>query len=139
MIDVEMQGRSALRRAAHVYCETVRNKGFRRIGLRTRDLSLAGALVETEDLDVEIGEEVFLAFKAPRTRFWMDARARVVRLLHGRRREDAGKRAIGLEFVELDGVYRAVLRGALQYLPPPIPRRPQRESIIEVVVDLAGE
>jgi hypothetical protein len=137
MIDVDMQGRSALRRAARVYCETVLDKGFRRIGLRSRDMSIAGALIETEDLDVALGDEVFLAFKAPRTRFWMDTRARVVRILRGRRREDGGKRGIGVEFVEMDGIYRAVLRGALQNIPPPVPARPQRETSIPMALSFA--
>lgn len=137
MIEIDLEGRGALRRAAHVYCETVLNRGFRRIGWKSRDLSLGGALIETEDVDVEVGDEVFLAFKAPRTRFWMDSRARVVRVLHGRRREDAGKRGIGLEFVELDGIYRSVLAGALRFMPPPLPKRPQRESCTQIVTTLA--
>jgi hypothetical protein len=137
MIDVEMQGRSTLRRAAQVYCETVLGRGFRRIGLRSRDMSLDGALIEVRDIDVEVGDEVFLAFKAPRTRFWMDARARVVRVLRGRRREDRGKPAIGLEFVELDGIYRAVLADALRTIPPPVPLRPHRESTSHVVLSIA--
>ena len=107
-----------------------------RVPARVDDLSLDGALIETQDLDVAIGDEVFLAFKAPRTRFWMDARARVVRLVRGRRREDRGKRGIGIEFVEMDGVYRAVLRGALQYIPPPAPTRPYRQSSSTVTVAL---
>ena len=137
MIDIDMQGRSALRRSVQVYCETVLDKGFRRIGLRSRDLSVAGALIETEDLDVAIGDEVFLAFKAPRTSFWIDTRARVVRLLRGRRREDGGLQGIGLEFVEMDGIYRAVLRGALRNIPPPAPARPHRETTVPIIAAFA--
>lgn len=137
MIDIEMQGRSAIRRAVRVYCETVANDGFRRIGMRTRDLSIAGALIEVTDANVSIGDEVYLSFKAPRTAFWIDTRARVVRLLRGRRRGEEGQLAIGVEFLELDGAYRAVLEASLRNIPPPLPARPYRESSVEVLVDVA--
>ncbi len=137
MIDIEMQGRSTLRRAVRIYCETVLEPGFRRIGVRSRDLSLAGALLETEEVEAEVGDEVFLAFKAPHTRLWIDARARIVRVLHGRRREDEGRLGLGVEFIELDRIYRAVLDGALRHIPPPLPTRPQRETWSLVTVDLS--
>ncbi len=137
MIEVEMQGRSTLRRAARVYSETVLEKGFRRVGLYSRDLSLGGALIDTRDLDLAIGDEVFLALKAPGTRFWMDTRARVVRLLRGRRHEDLGRLAIGVEFVELDGIYRAVLGAALRFMPPPVPSRPHRTTTRTALVAIA--
>jgi hypothetical protein len=89
------------------------------------------------ELEVVVGDEVFLAFKAPRTRLWIDTRARVARVLHGRRRGENGKLAIGVEFVDLDEIYRSILEDSLRNIPPPLPSRPIRQSHVEVLVDVA--
>lgn len=113
--------RANLRRAVRVRCEAVAERGFRRIGTLIHDLSEEGALVRLERL-VQIGDEVYLSFQAPKTRAWVDACARVVRLERGRREGDLGS-AAGLRFESISPLDRALLAGALHALPPPLPRR----------------
>src|SRR5687768_15070244 len=91
--------RNVVRRAVSTRCEAVADRGFRLVGRALRDLSTEGAFLET-DLELDLGEEVYLAFQAPRTRLWMDARAHVVRRIAGRRRGDRA-RGVGLRFDEL--------------------------------------
>jgi hypothetical protein len=116
--------RGTRRHAVSVACEGVRELGFTLIGTKLIDLSLDGAFLATRVQGIDLGEEVFLSFKVPRTRHWMDARAIVVRKSPALRRDDHEK-GIGLSFLELDGIDRAVLAGAIVRLPPPIPCRPR--------------
>jgi hypothetical protein len=115
------QRREIRRHAVHLPCEAVRERGFRAIGGRILDLSDDGCFVATSTIDLEIGEEVYLSFRAPRTRQWMDACGTVVRRSRGLRRDDHPK-GLGLA-MELGAVERAILSATLVRLPPPIPTR----------------
>lgn len=128
--------RKVLRRAVCVACEAVAERGFRLLGGTLRDVSPEGAFLET-DVEVDVGEEVFLAFRAPRTCFWIDAVARVVRRVPGRRTSDRG-RGVGLRFEQIDALDRAVLRAALERLPPPVPARPLRKDYAATVLAVSG-
>lgn len=116
------QRRHASRRAVDLRCEAVRDRGFRLAGDRILDLSAEGAFLVTQ-LSLELGDEVILSFKAPRTRFWIDARGVVVRQIAGKRKSDRA-RGVGLRFLPIEGAERAVLEATLSKAPPTLPRRP---------------
>lgn len=115
------QRRLTTRRHVDLGCEAVRDLDFRRVGERLLDLSRDGALLRTYR-DLELGEEVLLAFRAPRTRQWIDARGIVVRKVRGVRITDRGE-AVGLSFLPLEPVQDAVLTAALTKIPPTLPAR----------------
>lgn len=115
--------RRVSRRAVRLDCEAVRDRGFVLAGRRLVDLSVAGAFLETEETDLVLGDEVLLAFRAPRTRLWMDARGIVVRRILGHRRSDRA-RGVGLSFLPLAAADRAVLEATLAKVPPTLPERP---------------
>jgi Tfp pilus assembly protein PilZ len=124
MVEVRLthpQRRTASRRAVDLTCEAVRDRGFVLAGRRILDLSSEGAFLVTH-LPLELGEEVLLAFRAPHTRFWIDARGVVVRKAAGRRRSDRA-RGVGLRFLPLDEADQAVLAATLRKVPPTLPRR----------------
>jgi hypothetical protein len=116
------QRREIRRHAVYLPCEAVREDGFKQIGGKILDLSDDGCFVATTTIDLAIGEEVFLAFKAPRTRQWMDARGIVQRRSRGKRRDDHPQ-GLGLELIDMSPVERAILSASLVRLPPPIPTR----------------
>ncbi|HEX4447860.1 MAG TPA: PilZ domain-containing protein [Polyangiaceae bacterium] len=92
--------RARLRRRVQPSCQVVRTRDFRLIGTRVLDLSATGMLLETE-LPILTGEEVIVSFKSPADDRWFDCEANVARVLHGRRRADAG-RALGIAFDTID-------------------------------------
>ncbi len=114
--------REASRRAVLLSCEAVRDRGFMLAGRRLLDLSSQGAFLES-DSELDLGEEIYLSFRAPNTRLWMDARGIVVRRIEGKRRGDRA-RGVGLRFLPLDAPDRAVLEATLSKVPPTLPSRP---------------
>lgn len=128
--------RKTMRRAVAVRCEAVADRGFRWLGSALRDLSPEGAFLET-DAEVEVGEEVYVALQAPRTRLWIDVRARVARLVPARRRGDRA-RGVGLSFEAIEPADRAVLEATLERLPPPVPARSVRADYAAAVLAIAG-
>jgi len=130
------QRREIRRHAVYLPCEAVRENGFRRIGGRMLDLSDEGCFVATETIDLDLGEEVFLSFQAPRTRQWMDARGIVQRRSRGRRRDDHPM-GLGLELIEMSPVERAILSASLVRLPPPIPTRRHSPDYAGFVMQIA--
>jgi len=131
------QRREIRRHAVYMPCEAVREEGFKQIGGRILDLSDDGCFVATTTIDLAIGEEVFLAFKAPRTRQWMDARGIVQRRSPGKRRDDHPM-GLGLELIDMSPVERAILAGSLTRLPPPIPTRRQTPDYASFVMQIAA-
>ncbi len=126
--------RKSLRRAVDLPCEVVEGDGFRLLGRRVCDLSEEGAFVL---LDPGVrpprpGTEVFVSLRVPHSRHWVGAVARVSRLVAGRRQSDPGA-GIGLRFVEMDRVERAMLRSSLPGLPPPLPTRHLRRDYAATV------
>lgn len=128
--------RRSVRRAVAVDCQVVAEDGFRLIGEQTLDLSEQGMLVRS-DAEVFPGESVIISMRAPRSRQWLDAEARVVRLVAGRRDRDRG-RAVGLRFERMDALDYAVLAGSLRGLPPPLPGRLLRADYAAAIRAIAG-
>lgn len=129
------QRRQSCRRAVRLACEAVRDRGFIQVGERLLDLSSTGAFLESE-AQLELGEEIFLAFRAPRTRLWMDARGIVVRRIAGLRRGDRA-RGVGLSFLPLAPTDRAVLDATLSKVPPTLPTRPDAIDYASAVRSIA--
>lgn len=123
--------RHTLRRAADVSCQVVAERGFRLLGERTLDLSTDGMLLRS-DAEVGIGEEVLVALRMPGGISWLDAEARVTRIVEGRREGDRG-RAIGLRFERMDNVDRVLLGASLRGMPPPVPGRRLRRDYATTV------
>lgn len=116
--------RQTIRRSVRVECQVVRERDFKLIGRSAIDVSPRGMLVET-DTRILTGEEVFVAFKSPRSRMWFDCQATVARVVHGRRPYDSG-RFLGLKFETLDDWQQFALKSELRGLPPPFPKRELR-------------
>ena len=129
--------RGALRRNVQVACEAVADDGFRLLGERVLDLSPRGMLLETRGAFARLGEEVIVSFRPPRSRMWVDAQARVARIVSGRRRGDRAQ-AVGLSFVEMGAGDRAFLTAKLRGYPPPIPARPRAVDYATAVASIAG-
>ncbi len=121
-IVVHASERHVVRRLARIACELVTDRGFRLIGRTGLDLSTAGMLVRVERAHVELGEEVIVAFRAPRSRMWFDATGTITRVSHGRRPGDRGE-AVAVRFHDLEAIDHAVLAAQLRGLPPPPPAR----------------
>jgi PilZ domain len=113
--------RRSSRRGVFLSCQVVRERDFKLVGQFALDLSLDGMLVSTRER-VLTGEELLVSFRAPRSSIWIDAEARVARVIHGRRPSDAG-RCLGLSFVGLGGSSSRALREALRGLPLAEPGR----------------
>lgn len=118
----DLQRRREVRRGVRVACEAVADDGFRPLGRRTLDVSSQGMLLETHGEFARLGEEVIVSFQPPSSRVWIDAVARVARLVTGRRRSDRAQ-AVGLSFVSMDAADRAILSAKLRGHPPPVPGR----------------
>lgn len=120
--------RFAYRRAVQLDCQVVTERDFKLIAQRSLDLSEDGMLVLADRLvGVEMGEDVIVSFRAPRTQRWIDAEATVVRVGHGRRRGDVGP-VLGLEFAWIPERARALLTASMLGLPFPEPARSRRMS-----------
>jgi len=120
--------RKVLRRQVRANCQVVAEEGFRLLGIRTLDLSDEGLLLHSS-APVAIGERVFVSLEAPGMRDWVDAEADVVRIVRGRRDTDM-LCGIGLAFVRMDPLDRAILRASLARRPPPIPARHPRKDYV---------
>ncbi len=116
--------RRVIRRSVRLACQVVRERDFKLLASTTLDLSPDGVLVPTE-ADAVSGDEVIVSFRATPFGLWFDTDGEVVRVLHGRRRGEAG-RCLGIRFASLDAVSRLILRGDLRRIPPPVPQRDAR-------------
>lgn len=131
-----IQRRIHRRHAVSIACEAVREEGFVHIGGRLIDLSDEGCFVQTSTIDLAFGEEVFLSFKAPRSRQWVDAIAVVTRRSKGLRHNDHPQ-GLGLCFIEMSAMDRAILSASLLRLPPPLPTRRRPVDYAAYVRELA--
>ncbi len=119
--------RKILRRALRTRCQAVAMDGFRLIGDRVLDLSPHGMLVAA-DAEIAAGEEMVVSFQMPETGEWIDAEAKVARVIEGWRPFDPGY-AMGLQFTQIDLDARLKLREQLQGVPPPVPTRSLRAGL----------
>jgi len=124
--------RRTLRHAADLVCHVVRERGFVDIGGNTLDVSVDGIRLRS-DADVALGDEVVLSVRLPRSRQWIDAQGRIVRIERGTRTGDKG-RAIAIAFTAMDPVDRAMLAGATASVPPPVPRRSVRMDYAATII-----
>jgi hypothetical protein len=79
---------------------------------------------------------VIASFRVPDSSLYIDVDAQVVRVLEGRRRGDRA-RALGLRFLNLSRVDRAILASRLAGLPPPPPERSVRLDYAATVFAIA--
>jgi hypothetical protein len=121
---VHANERRAVRRAVRVECQVVREKDFRLLATRTENLSSGGMLVRAGERALT-GETLLVSFRVPRTRRWVDAKATIARVLHGRRPGDRGLR-YGVEFEPLAPEDERYLRTRLTGIAPPLPSREPR-------------
>ncbi|MFW5925646.1 MAG: PilZ domain-containing protein [Myxococcota bacterium] len=130
----EARQRRTLRRAVDMHCQAVAEDGFRLIGHRLLDVSPEGALVQSVS-ECDVGESIYLAFPAPGGSSWIDAEARVARIIRGKRYADRG-RCFGVRFEHMDPMAYAILTGALHGLPPPVPGRGVRRDYASTVATI---
>lgn len=121
---VRKNERREVRRAITVACQIVRERDFQLVAEKALDLSSDGMLIAT-DVELDVGENVFVSFKATDLGLWFDSEANVARVIRGRRPGDKGK-GVALRFSTMSRVKRFILRNHLRRVPPPIPRRTQR-------------
>lgn len=116
--------RVALRRRVRIPCQVVEENGFSLLARECMDLSVRGMRVEAL-LPAPVGTIVLVSFRVPGSSLYIDVDAEVVRVIWGRRRGDQTS-ALGLRFVGLSRVDRAILGSRLAGLPPPAPERSLR-------------
>ena len=121
--------RRIVRRSVRARCAAVAMDGLRLVGTRVLDVSPLGILVACDGA-VDPQEELLVSFEVPGSvagseRFdaWVDAEARVARVVRGHRPRDPGYCA-GLEFTRISLASRMLIRERLQGVPPPVPTRP---------------
>ena len=119
--------RTSFRRFVRMPCQVVREYDFKLVGDLALDLSTNGMLVRAVTR-ILTGEEVFLAFRPPRSNRWMDAQGIVSRVVHGRRPGDLGL-AFGIEFTSMESEYRDHLFEQIRGMSAPDPMRPPRPLV----------
>jgi Tfp pilus assembly protein PilZ len=120
---VTRENRMVMRHAIEVPCQIVRERDMKLLGTRTVDLSAGGLLLPSE-MDVDIGEDVMVSFRATTFGLLFATSGSVARVLDVRRAKDK-QRCVGVHF-ELPALSRHYLRGALRRVPPPLPKRPRQ-------------
>ena len=120
--------RNTFRRYVRLPCEVVREHDFKLIGDLALDLSTRGMLVRSQER-VLTGEEVVVAFQAPRSNVWFDALGTVARVLHGRRPGDDHGVCLGIEFHGMHPRTERALFEHLRGLAGPEALRPLRSLV----------
>ncbi len=115
------------------------------IGDRIVNLSADGLLVRTDGAAAEVGETVIVSFRPPGSAVWIDAQARVTRLLTGSR---PGAPAIALELTDTGPFERELLAGLIERhagrkrrgpkMLPPIPRRVRASTVVSRSIVTVG-
>jgi len=116
--------RASIRRGVLWPCQVVTESDFCLIGDLCFDISPRGMGVRAL-APAAIGEDVLVSFRIPRTSIFVDIEGQIQRLGFGRRDGDQGP-ALGVRFLRMDAVSRAVLGARLHGLPPPLPTRRAR-------------
>ncbi len=120
--------RRAVRRAVRTSCQAVGMREFQLLGDRALDLSPRGMLIAC-DGSARLGDEIVVSFKAPGVdALWLDAEARVARIIEGLRPGDPGY-CVGLDFTYFERSSRGELLTRLAGLPPPVPQRRVRTAV----------
>jgi len=116
--------RLALRRRVRIPCQVVEEESFSLLARECMDLSVRGMRVEAL-MPAPVGSIVLVSFRVPGSSLYIDVNAEVVRVQWGRRRSDQAS-ALGLRFVGMSNIDRAILNSRLLGLPPPTPERELR-------------
>ena len=116
--------RVALRRRVRLPCQVVEEQSFSLLGREALDLSLTGMRVRAV-IPAPLGTLVIASFRVPGSSLYMDVDAEVSRISWGRRSSDRYS-TLGLRFLHLSRVDRAILASRLAGLPPPVPERSLR-------------
>jgi hypothetical protein len=107
-------------------CQVVRERDFRLVADRIENLSLTGLAVSPAD-PVLTGEKLLVSFRLPRVGIWVDAQARVTRVIHGRRPGE-DQRALGLVFEDIEEESELAIAAELVRTPPAPPGRAKRDE-----------
>ncbi|MDB4942646.1 MAG: hypothetical protein JWP97_2180 [Labilithrix sp.] len=121
--------RNAFRRFVRLDCQVVREHDFRLVGDLALDLSTRGMLVRGTGVRILTGEELLVAFRPPRSNTWIDTRAVVARVIHGRRPGDKGL-CFGIEFEGMDRDHAELVFEKLRGMSAPDATRPPRPLAI---------
>jgi hypothetical protein len=125
MEPVKSMGRKP-RHLLRLPCQVVRERDFRLIADRLENLSVSGLSVSPAE-PVLTGERLIVSFRLPRGGVWIDAEARVTRVIHGRRPGDTG-RSLGLAFESLDEPSQQAIELELTKVPIAPPGRAIRDE-----------
>ena len=120
--------RAAFRRFVRLDCQVVREHDFRLVGDLALDLSTRGMLVRGVGLRVLTGEELYVAFRPPRSNHWIDCKAYVARVVHGRRPGDKGL-SFGIEFDSMDRSDEELVFEKIRGMSAPDAMRPPRPLV----------
>jgi hypothetical protein len=132
---VHKNERREIRRRVKIPCRVVRESDRRLVGTNILDVSPGGMLVMTMR-DCAPGDDLLVSFRASDLGIWFEARAKVARVVRGRRPKDLG-RGIGITFTRLDPVAKLVLRGHLRRTAPPVPQREARIDYAATILRIA--
>ncbi len=107
-------------------CQVVRERDFRLIADRVENISLTGLSVSPAE-PVLTGEKLIVSFRLPHEGIWVDAEARVTRVIHGRRPGE-DQRALGLAFEDVSVELQLAIARELMKTPPAPPGRSLRDE-----------
>ncbi|HEX2677456.1 MAG TPA: PilZ domain-containing protein [Polyangiales bacterium] len=126
--------RKSLRRAVRLEADVLADLWDGPVPFVATNLSPDGLFLES-DLPLEIGSELIVSFVPPRwqTSEPVTALAEVARVGLFRRRRERRMSGMGLRFLELENCESDLLAEALRGLPPPLPKRSDRHTTIELV------
>jgi hypothetical protein len=127
--------RSALRRQVRLPCQIVEEDRFELLANECIDLSVRGMRVRAI-LPAPVGTRVLASFRVPGSSLYLDLDAEVTRVIWGRRFNDRCA-ALGLRFVNLSPVDRAILGSRLAGMPPPVPARTLRFDYAATIAQVA--
>jgi hypothetical protein len=130
--------RCCLRHSVDLPCSIVCEKDFKLASLRTIDLSPNGMRVELRDVDVAIGDRLFVCFRTKPEGRWFFSDAFAARLLRGRRAGEKGP-SLGLRFGSLSETSRLCIESDLRGVPPLLPQRTQRIDYAKTVRRILAE
>ena len=126
--------RACPRYEVHTDCMALAESGQRLVGDRLADLSWDGAFVQCEP-NARVGERLRLSLRVPDSQLWIDARATVARVSHGRR-GSGDRRGLGLRITAMDGMSRILLATVAKKYPA-AQRGPGRDNA-RIVARIAG-
>ncbi len=129
--------RRAQRATVELECQCV-DAECELIGDRIVNLSADGLLVRTEGGSASVGDTVVVSFRPPRSAVWIDAEARVVRLVTGNR---PGAPGVALELTSTGPFERELLAATIERLRqakrraprmlPALPARIKASSVVQ--------